>query len=572
MAFEVAAAIIARAMSRTQAPAPATPPSTPIGAPAAAPAAVAPASAPWFVYPTAFLEGASVIIIEIAGARALAPFFGTSLQVWTATITVTLFFLAMGYGLGGVMARRLSAWMLPMLFALAGFWTALYPVWRTPVLDLTSQQLGVALGSLAAASLLFGVPLLMLGAVSPVLIAYIDRRRPGAGSAAGRLFFTNTMGGLVGGWVTAFALIPHSSLRVSLVATGIGLIVLGLLWLVITRSQGSAVVVLPMLLLAGYILVEWKPQRSFFTEYTDPNTGEAVRTPFELLYSRQSGIGLLQVLHFDHPRQLGRMLLINGVMQGEMNPETGRAHLNPLNPDYIHNLHLLSYSHHPNAKTALQLGLGAGLLPTELARRGVKVTAVEIEPRMVELAREYFGLPPSVEVVIADARTFLRNDPSKYDLIFLDTFASESTAWYLLTKEAFVEMRGKLNPGGRLVINSVAYADPNLPGLERVETSVLAAFDEALVYPEPASSDRPDALINATIVAGEDLRWQLTLPPNGDYRMPSLTRLTGRERPARAIGRPTTDDRSDTDYVQAPMRIRWRTLIWDALNSTLLWD
>jgi len=51
---------------------------------------------------------------------------------------------------------------------------------------------------------------LMLGSVSPVLIQYIDARRPGAGSAAGRLFFTNTMGGLAGGWITAFALIPHT--------------------------------------------------------------------------------------------------------------------------------------------------------------------------------------------------------------------------------------------------------------------------------------------------------------------------------------------------------------------------
>src|SRR5688572_4841956 len=153
---------------------------------------VARSSAPWLVFPTAFLEGASVIIIEIAGARALAPFFGTSLQVWTATITVTLFFLAVGYGVGGILAKRLSGWMLPALFALAGFWTALYPVWRTAVLDATSKQFGVAVGSLISASILFGVPLLMLGAVSPVLIAYIDRRRPGAGTAAGKLFFTNT--------------------------------------------------------------------------------------------------------------------------------------------------------------------------------------------------------------------------------------------------------------------------------------------------------------------------------------------------------------------------------------------
>jgi spermidine synthase len=530
-------------------------------------AALAPVSArlfaPWLIFPTAFLEGASVIMIEILGARALAPYFGTSLQVWTATITVTLFFLAVGYGLGGILAKRLSGWMLPSLFAIAGFCTALYPAWRTGILDSTSRQFGVALGSLISASILFGVPLLMLGAVSPVLIAYIDRRRPGAGTAAGKLFFTNTMGGLIGGWVTAFALIPYARLSVALVATGIGLIVLALLWVVLTRSMGSALLVVPLLLVAGYIFFFVRPQRTFVDKY---------EVPFQLLYSRQSGIGLLQVLEYDHPRHIGRMLLINGVMQGEMDPRNGRADLNPQQLDYIHNLHLLSYSHHPTAKTALQLGLGAGLLPKELARRGVAVTAVEIEPRMVELARDYFQLPDSVDVRIADARTFLRNDPQKYDLIFLDTFASESTAWYLLTKEAFEAMRNRLNPGGRLVINTVAYASLEKPGLDRVETSVRAAFPQALVYPETARSDDPEGLVNATIVAGDNLRADMTVPPDADYRLPSLSLLVRNERAARVIGEPTTDDRSDTDYVQAPLRIRWRTLIWDAVNSTLLWD
>ena len=519
-------------------------------------------SAPWVVFPTAFLEGASVIIIEIAGARALAPFFGTSLQVWTATITVTLFFLAVGYGLGGVLARRLSGWMLPALFATAGFWTTLYPLWRTAILDLASQKLGVAIGSLISASILFGVPLLMLGSVSPVLIAYIDRRRPGAGTAAGKLFFTNTMGGLIGGWVTAFVLIPHSSLRVALVATGVGLICLGLIWVLVARNHGAALLVVPMLLLSGYILLFVRPERSFIDKYNQH---------FELMYSHQSGIGLLQVLNYDDPNQ-GRMLLINGVMQGAMNERTGRASMDWESLDYIHNLHLLAYSLHPNARTALQLGLGAGLLPKELSRRGVKVTAIEIEPRMVELSRKYFDLPDSVDVRISDARTFLRNDPSKYDLIFLDTFASESTAWYLLTKEAFTEMRDKLNPGGRLIINTVAYASPDKPGLERIETSVLAAFPQAMVYPERPHTDNPEELINATIVAGANLQPQMVLPPNDDYRMTSLAALISHARPARNIGQPTTDDRSDTDYVQAPLRIRWRTLIWDAVNSTLLWD
>ena len=534
-----------------------------VSAPSAVHPVPPPALSPWVVYPTAFLEGASVIITEIAGARALAPFFGTSLQVWTALITVTLLFLALGYGLGGLMAKRLGGWMLPALFAAAGAWLVMYPLMRTPMLEFASRNLGVALGSLFSAALVFGLPLLMLGAVSPVLIALIDRRRPGAGSAAGRLFFTNTMGGLVGGWVTAFVLIPHTSLRMSLVATGIGLLVLALLWFALSRGTAMTLVS-AVLVVAGVSMLFVKPN----TVHRDKH-GQ----PFDLLYSRQSGIGLLQVLDLHTIRHDGRMLLINGVLQGEMNVDTGRALIVDERLDYIHNLHLMCYSHHPQAKTALQLGLGAGLLPKELARRGVKVTAVEIEPQIARLSRELFQLPESVDVVISDARTYLRNNQTKYDLILLDTFASESTAWYLLTREAFTEMRERLNPGGRLVINTVAYAGEDKPGLSRIEASLLAAFPEALCYPEPAlaGSDDPEDLINVTLVAGENLRAAMAVPDE-TYTVRSLARLVANERAAVADEPPTTDDRSDLDYAQAPLRIKWRTLIWNSLDSSLLWD
>src|SRR5687768_16854451 len=76
----------------------------------------------WPIYLTAFVEGLIVIVVEIAGARALAPFYGTSLQVWTAQITMTLFFLALGYGVGGLIAQSVRSSTVPALFGIAGAW------------------------------------------------------------------------------------------------------------------------------------------------------------------------------------------------------------------------------------------------------------------------------------------------------------------------------------------------------------------------------------------------------------------------------------------------------------------
>jgi len=233
---------------------------------------------------------------------------------------------------------------------------------------------------------------------------------------------------------------------------------------------------------------------------------------------------------------------------------------------------LLCAAHSPAAKSALQLGLGAGLLPKELTGRGVKVTAVEIEPAIEMLSRTQFGLPKDVNVRLADARAFLRHDAGKYDLVLLDTFASESTPWHMLTVEAFGEMRERLNPGGRLIINTVSFVDPKKPALEGIEASLLAVFPEALVYTAKPETNDPDDLVNVLIVAGDHLAPSIhpKLSPAGRAH---LQDILSRVRPARAHAGPLcTDDRSDLDYMQAAMRIRWRKLIWESTSSNLLWD
>src|SRR5205823_324753 len=138
--------------------------------------------------------------------------------------------------------------------------------------------------------------------------------------------------------------------------TGVILIALGLLWVMLRRSTAAALLIVPCLLVAGYILLFTRPHPTF----RDPDGNS-----FDMLYSQQSGIGLLQVLDFSFSRHL----LINGVLQGQMG-EDGHA----VSP-YIHAMDLLAGAHCSNATSALQLGLGAGLLPKELVGRGVKVTA-----------------------------------------------------------------------------------------------------------------------------------------------------------------------------------------------------
>jgi SAM-dependent methyltransferase len=194
-----------------------------------------------------------------------------------------------------------------------------------------------------------------------------------------------------------------------------------------------------------------------------------------------------------------------------------------------------------------------------LARRGLRVTAIDIDPLIEDVAREYFSMPAEVRVEIADARAFLRRHDQTYDLIVLDVFAGESGPWHLNTVEAFADMARRLNPGGRLVINTVAMAATPTMGLARMEAALLRVFPELRVFSSAPAESSADALVNVTLVAGADLAGPAAPGGSDPIVRGTLERLLPLGRDGRAEVEPATDDWSDVDYRDAEMRARWRS-------------
>jgi spermidine synthase len=502
---------------------------------------------------TAFLEGLSVLIIEIAGARAIAPYYGTSLRVWTSQITATLLFLALGYGLGGRLSRQAKASTLPGVFWTAGAALVLFPFWRVGILSLAASLPGIGFGSFVAGSLLFGPSLLALGAVSPLLIRRLQKGTEG-GAAAGGIFFTNTLGGLAGGWLTALLLIPHIHLRVILAGTGVLLAVIGSLWAWGGPRLKAASLSLPLALLFLLMLAP-RPARTL-------SLGGRQAT---ILASQASSVGLIQVMDMD---ARGLSLLIDGVTQGGMDRSSGLTLY-----EFTEYQAYLSWRYHPSAKRALLLGLGTGLLAKQLTARGMQVEVAEIEPVMERMARKYFLLPDAVTVHDTDARAYLDQDGPKYDLIFMDAFAGENVPWYLVTKEGLARMQARLNPGGRLVINSVTRASVGSPGLQRIEAGLIEVFGEGQIFIDEAH-DGMD-LVNVCIVAGKDLKMNDGKGYPGlasTYVVGKTLDLAGKGRPAAHGLDANTDDFSDLDHAEAELRLEWRRLVLAQLGPDILGD
>ena len=67
-----------------------------------------------YLYLSIFTAGAAALTLEILGTRIPAPFYGSTIFVWSSLISITLFSLSIGYVLGSIAA---DCSMNPRLFS-----------------------------------------------------------------------------------------------------------------------------------------------------------------------------------------------------------------------------------------------------------------------------------------------------------------------------------------------------------------------------------------------------------------------------------------------------------------------
>ncbi|MBA6418829.1 spermidine synthase [Pseudomonas neustonica] len=111
----------------------------------------------------------------------------------------------------------------------------------------------------------------------------------------------------------------------------------------------------------------------------------------------------------------------------------------------------------PQASRAVALGLGGGTLVNAVLAylTPQQCTAVELRAKVVELSRRWFGLSadPRLEVVVANAESYIASQPNSCDLLFVDLYLEGGIARLQLQADFFAACRAALRPGGLLVVN-----------------------------------------------------------------------------------------------------------------------
>jgi spermidine synthase len=396
------------------------------------------------LYATVFLTGAAVMVIELLGTRMIAPFYGTSLYVWSSLISVTMIALALGYFAGGRWADRARRTGLSFIIGLAALLTLLIPLVTRPVL-LATDPLGLRAGAFVSALVLFSPSLTLLGMVGPFAIKLATSRLEGVGASAGSIYAVSTVGSVVGTLALGFFLFPLVGSREVLIGTGVILLVLSLLMAVYERKRhgkAGAVLTSVVLLAVGIGLL---PQ-TFGAGRTHTGDGK-----FHIRSERESLYGWVRVI--DEPERDLRLLMSDASTIGAASISNGENRLTY--QDIVSLIPALG----PSIERALLIGQGAGHMAMTLRDRyGIVTDTLEIDPAVAAAATDHFGFKPTGQALVGDARYEIRRLQGPYDLIIHDCFTGGSEPAHLLTVETLAHLRGLLSDKGILALNFVAFS------------------------------------------------------------------------------------------------------------------
>lgn len=387
---------------------------------------------------TAASTGGAIMIVEILGAKMLAPYFGTSHFVWTAQIAVTLVSLAAGYYVGGrLVDRSQDLKRMYTLILAAAVYLGLSALIVEPV-SYACLKFELAAGSLLASAFLFFVPLFLLAMVGPFFVRVLTASVGEVGGTVGRLTAVSTAGSFLGTLLIGYVLIPHFRNSVTMIITAGLLMLLSLSYTLIWRPRLASIGLVVLLMTVGLGLGAQGVREDRFKGHSG----------WTEIHRVNSNFGRLQVVQSQDGSR--RYYLNDFLTQNTYEPATRLS-----TSMFTYALHDLAVAHTEQIKDVLCIGLGIGIVPMRFATEGAQVDVAEINPAAPAVARDFFDCDLSkMNVHVDDARHFLNETKRTYDAVILDAFLGDSSPSHLMTKEAFAAIRRVLKPGGVLVINS----------------------------------------------------------------------------------------------------------------------
>ena len=419
----------------------------------------------------AFIAAFSVLVLEIAAGRLLAPYVGVSLTTYTGIIGVILGGIALGAWAGGKAADRYGpVALLGPTFAVGGL-TAMASV---PIVDVAGTLgLGTGLEAIVVlATVGFVLPATTLSAVAPMVVRATIVDVATSGALVGRLSAAGTVGAISGTFLTGFVLLGTLPTRTIILATGTMLVLigLGLTW----RGRGTEPGTGPGPTLVGVVIGLLAVGTATL----------AAPKPCE----RESAYYCIRVVE-DPVRASGRTLMLD---------QLRHSYADLADPNHLE----FGYIRWFDAAVAqvvaargadldvLHVGGGGFSFPRHLAAAypASRHTILELDPIVYQTARNELGFDPgtTATVILGDARpSLLRLPEDAFEVVVGDAFGSLSVPWHLTTVEMIAELDRVLRPGGRYVMNLID--GPDLSFVRAEARTLATRFEHVAVIARAGS-------------------------------------------------------------------------------------
>lgn len=374
------------------------------------------------------LEGFITISVEILTIRQLTPFYGNSIVITSIIIGVFLLFLALGYWRGGSINNNFCK-KLSQNFMVSMIWIGigLSYTFIAFVFYLTNIKLHFPYTlSLAFYLILVTSPIVFwLGQTIPLTTNLFNQQQKVSRISGYALFFS-TIGSFLGALVTSLILFQY----------------LGVAWTVVIDC---ALLFLLVIQLKPFSNVLW----------------------FSILLFAV-GLALIKYINIDFEKRQFQMTnnyanyRVIKTPKEDMQLEINLSNSSRLTSEqkslpyieFIRNLLFKQLNLHD--KKILVIGAG-GFTLTANGSNNNQVTYVDIDPKIKSFAENFFLMKKiNGQFVGQDARLYLNQTNSLYDVIVSDVYSNQSTIPpSLLTTDYFRQLANHLTPTGVLLINLI---------------------------------------------------------------------------------------------------------------------
>ena len=312
---------------------------------------------------------------------------------------------------------------------------------------------------------------MLLGTVSPALVKFAATNLDSNGRTVGELNALGTIGSIIGTFTPTFITIPTVGTSVTFFIFAAILVVLGGTYFFIMRGEMKKAQIIKTSIAAVLLGV-----CGFGSTF-----GSFAFWQNDLIYEGESVYNYLQVYDDDEA-----LYFSTNVLFGVQSMQMKDGGLTRGYYDYDLAAPLMAGVTEIEDKKdfdILILGLATGTFATQCLKYfgDVNIEGVEIDGKIVDVAREYFHMNDSVKVSVSDGRAYIysgEGKDKKYDVVLVDAYQDITIPPHMSSKEFFQLVADRLKENGVMVVNMNMYSDDDKSINAYLSDTVASVFPE----------------------------------------------------------------------------------------------